>query len=506
MGDGNLAVRFSAPTWIGLVWAVAVVLALGLNLPLGVPNEWVWKMRADTSFDPVLVIAAIVSLIALCSFAWWANETGTTGQRTTGQQVKQNGKRIRLALVVTLLLAITFRIIIAALVPQSWRPVPVFWSLVILSPVATSFYDEAMSLEQQGLAHYLRHYHEQLPNKPFHAATHPPGLPMLFAVWRSLAMQSIMQRLVPMDENSLSLLRKVYIRIAPPMRPDSVYPSDEDLRASWWVATFCLLCGIASMLIWAWLLWQIVPNPSVVALAATTPAMLWWQTTVDNIHLLAITATFAFAFGWQRVRTWAWSVLTGLAAGISLWLAFKNAVPIGCIALWLMWANLRGEKKLPAAQVALALILAISPYLLSWLAFGFQPLETFKAASAAHHEQAGAHARSYLPWLFCNLADFGMALGGAWLGLVAAYLWVWWRQEKWQPSVSVVTLLVLLLLDLSGLVRGEVARLWMPFVPLLTFEAIKHIPTKSHELALLTFIQGGIGLALHIQLEFLRPF
>jgi hypothetical protein len=485
---------------------VAVVLALGLNLPFGIPNEWVWKKRADTSFDPVLAIAAIVSLIALCSFAWWANETGTTGQRTTGQQVKQNGKRIRLALVVTLLLAITFRIIIATLIPQSWRPVPVFWSLVILSPVATSFYDEAMSLEQQGLAHYLRHYHEQLPNKPFHAATHPPGLPMLFAVWRSLAMQPIMQRLVPMDENSLSLLRKVYIRIAPPMRPDSVYPSDEDLRASWWVATFCLLCGIAAMLIWAWFLWQIVPNPSGVALATTTPAMLWWQTTVDNIHLLAITATFAFAFSWQRVRTWAWAVLTGLAAGISLWLAFKNAVPIGCIALWLMWANLRSEKKLPAVQVVLALILAISPYLLSWLAFGFQPLETFKAASAAHHEQAGAHARSYLPWLFCNLADFGMALGGAWLGLVAAYLWVWWRQEKCQPSVSVVTLLVLLLLDLSGLVRGEVARLWMPFVPLLTFETIKHIPTKSHELALLTFIQGGIGLALHIQLEFLRPF
>jgi len=506
MGDGNLAVRFSVPAWIGLVWAVAMVLALGLNLPFGVPNEWVWKPRADTSFDPVLVIAAIASLIALCGFAWWANEAGTTGQRTTGQQVKQTGKRIRLALIISLLLVIAFRIIVAALVPQSWRPVPVFWSLVILSPVATTFYDEAMSLEQQGLTRYLRHYHEQLSNKPFHAATHPPGLPMLFAVWRSLAMQPIMQRFVPMDENSLSLLREVYIRIAPPMRPDSVYPSDEDLKASWWVAVFCLLCGIAAMLIWVWLLWQIVPNPSVIALAATTPAMLWWQTTVDSIHLLAITATFAFAYRWQRTCNWNWAILTGLMAGISLWLAFKNAIPIGCIALWLIWANLRGEKKLLAAQIVLALILAISPYLLAWLAFGFQPFETFKAASAAHHQQAGVHARSYLPWLFFNLADLGMALGGAWLGLVAAHLFTWWRQEKWQPSSSAVTLLVLLLFDLSGLVRGEVARLWMPFIPLLTFEASKRIPNKSHELALLTFVQGGIGLALHIQLEFLRPF
>jgi len=45
LGDGKLAVRFFAPTWIGLTWAVSVVLALGLNLPFGVPNEWVWMLR-----------------------------------------------------------------------------------------------------------------------------------------------------------------------------------------------------------------------------------------------------------------------------------------------------------------------------------------------------------------------------------------------------------------------------------------------------------------------------
>lgn len=491
----GVKVRLSVPTWLGLVWATAVIVALGLGFPFGVPGEWVWEPRAEMNFNPILTGAAAAMLLALCGFAWWANG-----------EIKRGGKKIRPLLVLSIFLAVSFRVLIAALVPQSQQPVPVFWALVILSPVATSFYDEARNLEQQGLSDYLRHYHEQLPTKPFHASTHPPGLPILFAVWRSLAMHPILQSLAPIDENSLLLAREIYTRIAPPMKPNSVYPSDADFKASWWIALFCFLCGVGAVLIWIWMLWQINPNPSAAIFASVTPATLWWQMTVDNIHLFITTATFASSFCWQRNRQWTWAILTGLAAGISLWLAFKNAIPLACIALWLVWGNLKGEERLPVAQMLAAFALAVSPYFLAWLVFGFQPLETFKAASAAHHAQAGAHARAYLPWLLFNLADFGMALGGAWFGFVVVRLLTWWQRERWQPSISVTTFLVLMLLDLTGLMRGEVARLWMPFIPLLTFETARYIPTNPRETALLVLLQSGVGLALHIHLEFLRPF
>ncbi len=474
---------------------MALILALGLRVPFGVPKEWVWAFRADTRFDPNLVLAAIASLLILCGLAFWSANLS-----------REKSTKVRAAIWGLILSAVVFRICIAATVPQSSQPVSAFWALVIASPIATSFYDEAKNLEQQGLATYLRHYHEQLPNKPFHAATHPPGLPMLFAFWRALAMHPVMQRLVPMDENSLTVLREIYIRIAPPMKPDSVYLSDADLKSAWWVAVFCLLCGLTALLVWSWLLLQVNPNPAITAFAATTPAMLWWQTTVDNVHLLAIVLTFVLAFQWQRTRSLGWAVLTGLMFGVSLWLAFKNAIPLACIALWLLWENFREKERLPIAHFAIAILLAIAPYILAWSLFGFQPIATFKAANAAHHAQAGAHARSYLPWVFVNFADFAMALGGAWLGLAATFLWNWFRQKRWQPSLCVVTLFVLLLLDLSGVVRGEVARLWAVFVPLLTLEAAKFLPSRPFDLVLLTFIQGGIGVALHIQLEFLRPF
>lgn len=488
-------VRFAAPTWMGLVWAIILLSALGLKVPFGVPKEWVWALRMDTRFDPTLVFITVGALATLSGLAFWA----------TNQQ-KRDGKKVRTAIVALLLFAIIFRTCIAAMVPQSWQPAPVFWALVIASPVATSFYDEARNLEQQGLTNYLRHYHEQLPSKPVHAATHPPGLPMLFSAWRSLVMHPVAQRLVPIDEQALMVMREVYMRIAPPLKPDSLYPSDADLKAAWWVALFCFLCGVFALLIWVWLLFQVNPNPSLIALSATTPAMLWWQTTVDSIHLLSIITTSASAFYWQRTRSIYGATLTGLMFGISLWLAFKNAIPLACIAFWLFWKNLREEKRFPVNQVAIAILLTVAPYLLAWLLLGFQPLATFKAASAAHHAQAGAHARSYLPWVLVNFADFGMALGGAWLGIIAAYLWAWFREKRWQPSLCVTTLVVLLLIDLSGLVRGEVARLWMVFIPLMSLEATKFLPSRPLDLLLLTFVQGGMGLALHIQLEFLRPF
>ncbi|MCS7192738.1 MAG: hypothetical protein NZ937_07145, partial [Armatimonadetes bacterium] len=218
-----------------------------------------------------------------------------------------------------------------------------------------------------------------------------------------------------------------------------------------------------------------------------------------------VTATFASAFYWLKRKSVIWAILTGLTAGLTFWLAFKNAVPLACIAFWLLWENFKGENRLPSSQIALSVVLALSPYLLSWLLFGFQPLETFKAASAAHHVQAGSQARSYLPWVFVNLADFGMGIGGAWLGLLAIYLSSW-RKNPLTPSLTVATLIVLIVLDFSGLVRGEVARLWIPFIPLLTIELVKVLTQSSKDVALMAFLQGSVALTLHIQLEFLRPF
>ncbi len=493
-----MRVTLATPTWIALAWAGLLIALLGMGVPFGVPNEWVWEFRSDTRFDPLWVLTALALLLGLVGLVWWS------GQLSNENENKHSPKW-RYIVVGFLLLTVLLRLNFAVLLPKGYRPVPVFWTLVIASPVATSFYDEARNLSHQGVADYLRHYHERLPQKPFHAATHPPGLPLLFALWRWIALHPALQAMVPMSEQDLVLVREVYLRIAPPLSPDNVYPADEDFKAAWWIAVFCWILGTLATLLWGWLFARESGQAAFIALVATVPALLWWQTTVDSVHFFFVTATLAAAWLWHRTRNWGWALGTGMLAGMALWLAFKNAVPLACVALWLLWAHGRKQTQLPIPQVVAAALLTVAPYLLAWALFGFQPLETFKAANAAHHAQAGAHARSYLPWVFVNLADFAMALGSGWLGLCVVALGRWWREGR-PATLMVATLLVLLALNLSGVVRGEVARLWLPFIPLLTWQAWQGVSLNRRDFALMVLLQGGLALALQINLDFLRPF
>lgn len=72
-----------------------------------------------------------------------------------------------------------------------------------------------------------------------------------------------------------------------------------------------------------------------------------------------------------------------------------------------------------------------------------------------------------------------------------------------------MTLTVLLALNFNGLVRGETARLWLPLIPLLTLETSNAAPLRNGQpqsAVLLVAVQGILALALHLRLEFLRPW
>jgi hypothetical protein len=311
----------------------------------------------------------------------------------------------------------------------------------------------------------------------------------------------------------------------PDPKQDTQILADWELKAAWWGAFFCVLAGCFAFALWGWSLWQRAPEGFkgvAVALAATTPAFLWWQPSVDSLHLLVVVITFAGALRWRRHPCWTWATMTGLSGGLALWLAFKNALPLSALFLWLLWGiwvgsgHFHPDPSSKAMGVCLVqwiwmVALLTCPFLLAWLFFGFQPVATLLAANAAHHAQAGAHARSYLLWLFVNPLDFAMGLGGAWLGLTIAFLLHWWQTQRFRPSLTLCTLAVLLLINISGIVRGEVARLWMPFIPLLTLETVtiahKALTGQSKFATLLpAALQGIMAIALHLRLEFLRPW
>jgi hypothetical protein len=110
-----------------------------------------------------------------------------------------------------------------------------------------------------------------------------------------------------------------------------------------------------------------------------------------------------------------------------------------------------------AAGAAIAILAPV-------VAFGFPLIATMLRGLSAH--RAFTVSRSAAVWLRYNLLDFGMWLGPATVVAIAAALKRKGRGDvAWR--LTLCACLGLLVSDLSGTARGEVGRLWMPFMPLM---------------------------------------
>jgi hypothetical protein len=236
------------------------------------------------------------------------------------------------------------------------------------------------------------------------------------------------------------------------------------------------------------------------ALWLTVPARSVFTPTLDQALPLLVLAAAWLAVAGRPWRAFVAGLL--LAGAVFLSYGCLAAVPlVGLLALtarrepderpWLQ--RLRWDRAL----------LAAAGFLIPWIALallaGYDPIASFRSALAQHHTIAVA-SRSYATWLAWNPYDVLLLLGPAVLILAALSLfrrsdssglaWGWWG--------------LLLLLLVSGSVRGEVGRIWlflMPFACVLAAgEAVRRWGPRSLwsglvlvlELALLLVLAGNL--------------
>jgi hypothetical protein len=177
----------------------------------------------------------------------------------------------------------------------------------------------------------------------------------------------------------------------------------------------------------------------------------------------------------RRSRQLAWSLLGGAAAGAALQTSYGAVVFLAmaaAVALVPPGPEARiAERLAPTAAVAgaSAALVALAP-----VAFGHEPLAALRAALEVHFGLVTAR-RSYLSWLIHNPVDFALFGGvplvamGSVRGLGALHA----RMSGARVALGAATRRQLVLaaglavLILSGSVRGEVGRLWLPLMPLL---------------------------------------
>jgi hypothetical protein len=168
-----------------------------------------------------------------------------------------------------------------------------------------------------------------------------------------------------------------------------------------------------------------------------------------------------------RRETWR-PLLAGLLAGVCVLTTYGYVAVLPLLAGLASLGphmNVDGEPRRIRLDLVPPLLLGVG-FALPWLALaafaGYDPLPAFRAAMAEHHAIAVA-TRDYRTWLLWDPYDFALLLGPAVLvpavAATAAPRPLPFRAGAWLLWGTLLLLLV------SGSVRGEVGRIWMMFMP-----------------------------------------
>lgn len=292
----------------------------------------------------------------------------------------------------------------------------------VTAPLTTRHEYEPFAAHIGGVHSFLRHFVEQLPGSPVHVKGHPPGAP-----------------LVPWALDALGL------------------------RGAGWFAALVILgwgVAVASVLMAA----RVVGGEATARRAAPAlvilPAAVWAGTSADALFAGVACLGVALALTSRLPAV----VAGGSVLGVGLLLTY-GAVAVLAIAV--VVAILR-RRWLAAIVVA---VVAVSVLVLVDLTTGFAWLEGLDATRRAYHDGiAGQRPAAYFA-LAGNPAALALAAGPAVaVGLVAV-------ARRWREAASIlplVTVAVVVAVDASLLSKGEVERIWLPFVPWLALAAPGH--------------------------------
>ena len=322
-----------------------------------------------------------------------------------------------------------------------------------------------------------------------HVATHPPGATLWFYGARHFVegvpglndnLNSLAVRLTGQDEaplyGSLNQLRATASRSAdvPAPRP---LP-----RGAIGVALFCaILMGLS----------LVAALPAVYGLAASGPnengqaeargllaSALWVLAPSLNLYAFSLDALVACGGAWTlffasralTTRKRRWALATGLG------LAGTTMLSFGALALGLVLIIAAVVAKIERRTFFKIAGFALAAFVLALIAAamwgGFNPIEVAFKATAAHRF-ATLSVRSLWPWIVLNLLIWAVFCGwplvvclfGAAMGRKELIIRSGTRKEAERTDIvwafALGTILTLVLLSVSGNVRGEVERLWL---------------------------------------------
>ena len=281
------------------------------------------------------------------------------------------------------------------------------------------------ALRQLGWSSYVRTFVERLPAYPTHVKGHPPGVMGL--LW-------LLDRAGAPTAGGLAAVVIV-------VGSTAVVPA---LIAGRVVAGEALARRAAPFLVIA---------PAAI-LMATSGDALFAALGAWAVGVSVLAAGYAAVRPARPARASGLAFAAGMLGGVGLHMSYGL---LALLAVPVPYAVARRATVLLVPALVGLLVVTIP-----WMIAGYWWMDGLEATRAVYMSGA-ASSRPYHYFLVTNLVVFAAILGPA----VLAGVWALARHGQPVGWLVWPTVAVIVLVDLSGLTKGEVERIWLPFVPWL---------------------------------------
>jgi hypothetical protein len=483
---------------------IGIGIATGFKLvPVGVPGEWEWNRLPDSaglSWDGITIAVLGVAIYS---------GLGALGLRLLREPRSRAFECVCVAGLV--FASVCVQVVVPMGAPAGYDLTK--WASVNYLSASAGYFQIARDKAASDPWKFLAEYPDWIRTQDvLHIGTHPPGL--ILAQCLLLRTMEQNPRLTSMLSDHMPASVDAGFRV---FADPKSKPLSRAERASLYATALLTLLACAGTVVPLYLLARaFMPASASWAAAALwplVPSANLFQPVADTAYPLLATSAFTLAAWASRMQQNAsrqnpapalLAAASGIvmAFGMSFTLAF---LPVGLI----VFLTLIGTSTASLWRQRSVLVLATGAGFLAVLFSGWAltAANPFVIGSwnIKHHAQFYVeYPRTYLLWLWLNPLETTIALGvpsACWC--LAGFL-----APRTVPLPAWSTLSVLILIDLIGRNMGEVARLWMLFMPSLLVAAgagMNRLGARPSDLGISIGLLGAQTLALQALIQVVYP-
>ena len=343
------------------------------------------------------------------------------------------------------------------------------------------------SLTINSVSVFMSQFVEKLETYPMYAKFHPPLGVLIF--------------------NFINFFSKATVSFFPFI--DNLNPSFSDVQNTWdslrdfekltvfYSAILIPLLGIISVIpvyLTAKLEYSISAARKAAILFILVPSILMFIPLNDVFLPLFTASSLYFFIKGMKSKNFINFFLSGLILGIGIYFSFTFIPIILFLGIYYL-LKIKGKVSIYDFKAGLLFLfgLIIIP-ITFFIFFRLDSIQMFFRIMYFH--EVAQHARNYFVWIFYNLYDFFIFLGIPIFILIITQLYLSYKKIVKKDYLLISFVLFILILNFTGSVRAETARIWLPFVPLVIIPVANFITEMKMSKKQFALIIAALGIQI----------